>query len=71
MTIYSLVVISTNPGCSSDHGNDRDDHTEHTPCEYSRRGVVKLTMLECADDGVDEPCDSGCGTARVYTTEML
>ena len=71
MRMHSLVVVSTNPGRSSNHGDDCDDNTEYTPCEHGWRGMMELVMLECADDGVDEPGNSGCSTARVNTTEML
>lgn len=64
-------MVCTNPGSSGNHGHNSDDDAEHTPREDRSGSVVDGTVLECADDGVDEPCDTGGGTSRVNTAEML
>ena len=65
------MVVSTDPGSSSEHRHHCNDHREDTPSEHSGRRVVLITVLEGSHHSVDEPGDTGGGTARVDTSEML
>lgn len=66
-----LVVVGTDPGSGGDHGHNGNDYGHNTPAEDDFRCVVGDVVLECADDRVDEPCNTRDGTARVNTAEML
>lgn len=64
-------MVGANPGRSSNHGDHSNDDTENTPGEDGGRSVLDMTVLEGANDGVDEPGDTGGGAARVDASKML
>lgn len=64
-------MVGPNPGRSSNHGDHGDDDTKDTPGEDGGRSVLDMTVLEGANDGVDEPGDTGGGAARVDASEVL
>lgn len=65
------MVVGTNPGCCGDHGDNRHDDRDNTPCQSDRGSIVGISVLEGADDSVYEPDDPGCGATGVDTTNVL
>ena len=65
------MVVSTNPGSSSHHRHDGNNHCHNTPAENDLGSVCRHVVLEDADNRVDEPGDTRDSTAGVDTAKML
>lgn len=65
------MVVGTNPGCCGDHGDNRHDDRDNTPCQSDWGSVVGISMLEGANDSVYEPGDPRRGATGVDTTNVL
>ena len=65
------MVVSANPRCRSNHGDNCDNDTNDAPGERDLRSVLLNMVLEGADHCEDEPGNTGGCTAGVDATDVL
>lgn len=66
-----LVVVGADPWGRSKHSYYCHNHTDDAPREYDLRSMPCDVMLEGSDNSEDEPGNTGCGTSRVNTANVL